>query len=220
MPLRSLSKKLWSGLQHEYRWGKLDRSDLKPSPSAQFEAWFRIALKAKKSAPPQAAVLATASQSGRPAARMVLIKGLDSRGFLFFTGASSPKARDLRENPRAELVFYWPAQERQVRVWGRSSRLSRKESEDYFQSRPREAQIAAWASRQSRPVAGRAELERRVREFRRKFGSKSIPLPPDWGGYVLRPQTWEFWQGRENRLNDRFLYRRVKKSWRIVRLEP
>src|SRR6185369_15351624 len=151
-----------------------------------------------------AATLATANQDGRPAARVVLLKDFDERGFVFFTSYDSRKGHDLAENPRAALVFYWPDQERQVCIEGAVTKIPREESEAYFKTRPRGSRIGAWASRQSEVVTDRSVLDERHREFQAKYGDGEIPMPPNWGGYVLSPVRVEFWQGRPGRLHDRF----------------
>ena len=165
--------------------------------------------------------LATADKEGRPSARVVLLKAVDERGFIFFTNYSSRKGSELTENPQAALVFYWGSLERQVCVAGRVARVSREESEAYFSSRPRGSQLAAWASDQSRPVADRSVLERHWQEQAARFDGKSIPVPEFWGGFVLDPERMEFWQGRPNRLHDRFRYsRQSDRTWRLERLSP
>lgn len=187
---------------------------------AQFESWFHQALSAGiKEA--NAMALATASIQAIPAVRMVLLKGFDSSGFVFFTNYESAKARHFESNPVAEAAFYWRELERQVRVHGSITRVSREESEEYFLSRPREAQIGAWASPQSRTLPGRAELEARFAAVALKHSNGIVPLPEHWGGYRLCPQTIEFWQGRPNRLHDRLLYTGLGHGlWRLERLAP
>jgi pyridoxamine 5'-phosphate oxidase len=166
-------------------------------------------------------VLATADYQGRPSARTVLLKGIDARGFTFFTNYDSRKGRELAENPRAALVFFWPGLERQVLVSGEVTRLTAEESERYFRSRPLGSRIAAWASNQSAPVPDRATLEERWRETAARFPGDDVPLPPNWGGFLLAPSRIEFWQGRANRLHDRFSYtREAGGEWRIERLAP
>ncbi len=165
--------------------------------------------------------LATADKEGRPSARVVLLKGLDQRGFIFFTNYDSRKGRELAENPRAALVFYWAGLERQVTVAGDVTILPAKESEEYFQSRPRGSRLAAWASRQSEVIRDRAELEDKWRQLEQQFPGEKIPKPPFWGGYILAPLRFEFWQGRPSRLHDRFRYtRQPDNSWLIERLSP
>ncbi|MGB2952881.1 MAG: pyridoxamine 5'-phosphate oxidase [Gaiellaceae bacterium] len=195
----------------------LDETDLDREPMRQFEAWFREAAGLPL---PEATALATATRDGRPSARMVLLKGADERGFTFFTGYESRKASELAENPHAALLFYWYALGRQVRVEGTVEPVEPEESEAYFRTRPRLAQLAAWASAQSRPLAGREELETRFAQLESEFEGREIPLPPHWGGYRLAPEAFEFWQHRENRLHDRFRYTRAREGWTIERLGP
>ena len=206
-------------LRKSYVLGGLRRADLHADPLAQFNQWMRQALEANLTEP-TAMTLATADKSGRPSARIVLLKGVDERGFLFFTNYESRKGRELAENPRSALVLYWAELERQVRVTGTVARVPRPESENYFQSRPRGHQLGAWVSNQSGVVANRALLEERLRELERQFPGE-IPLPPYWGGYRLVPDEIEFWQGRPNRLHDRFRYSKATAgSWLIERLAP
>lgn len=164
--------------------------------------------------------LATATPDGVPAARMMLLKGVDRRGFVFFTNYESRKGRELLANPRAALVFHWAALQRQVRVEGSVERLTVAESEAYFRTRPRGSRIGAWASRQSADLSSRADLDRRVAEYEAKFAGQEVPLPPFWGGVRLRPAAIEFWQGRINRLHDRVRYTRTDGGWAVARLYP
>lgn len=169
----------------------------------------------------EAMALATASADGAPSVRMVLLKGVDERGFQFFTNYGSRKAVELDANPRASLCAHWTTMERQVRVEGTVERLSREESEDYFRSRPRGSRIGAWASEQSRPLDDRETLEDRVARYEAEFEGGDVPLPPHWGGYLLVPRRIEFWQGRPDRLHDRWVYERdVAGGWSITRLYP
>lgn len=190
-------------------------------PIARFRRWWDRARAVAAS--PDAAdsmALATAGADGRPSARMVILRRLDDRGFVFFTNYESPKAREMAENPRAALVLYWEPLHRQVRVEGAVERLSREESEAYFRLRPTGHRLAAWASPQSRALPSRGDLERRFEEARRRFPGDDVPLPPFWGGFRLVPEVLEFWQGRENRLHDRVRYTRRGDGWRIERLAP
>ena len=164
--------------------------------------------------------LATATRAGRPSARVVLLKGFDERGFVFYTNYEGRKGRELEENPRCALVFYWGELERQVRVGGRTSRVSAEESDAYYQSRPRGSRLGAWASAQSRPVAEREALEGRLRELEREYEGREVSRTDFWGGDRVEPEEIEFWQGRENRLRDRLVYRRSDKGWEIERLQP
>ena len=188
-------------------------------PVEQFRAWMSAALAAELILP-NAMVLATADARGRPSARMVLLKGVDDEGFTFFTNYASRKGRELEENPHAALVFHWAELERQVRITGRVARISPRESDAYWRSRPRTSQLGAWASRQSEVIAGRAALDRSLSQAAERFRDAEVPRPPTWGGYVLDPEEIEFWQGRLNRLHDRLLYRRHSGAWTLVRLAP
>ena len=188
-------------------------------PLQRFEAWFREAQRAGVEVP-EAMTLATATADGAPSARMVLLKGADADGFVFYTGYGSRKAEELAKNPRAALVFYWRPLGRQVRVEGTAERVREEESAAYFATRPRGSQLAAWASQQSRPLASRAELDRRVAELEREYEGREIPLPPHWGGYRLRPEALEFWQHRDNRLHDRIRYTRAREGWSVELLSP
>jgi pyridoxamine 5'-phosphate oxidase len=165
--------------------------------------------------------LATATPDGRPSARIVLLKGVDAEGFIFFTSYDSQKGRELEANPLAALVFFWPELERQVRVTGVARRIGREESESYFQSRPRGSRIGAWASTQSQVIPDRASLETRIAEMETAFPGAEIPLPPFWGGYRIEPESIEFWQGRRSRLHDRLRYTLGPDGgWAIERLAP
>jgi pyridoxamine 5'-phosphate oxidase len=188
-------------------------------PLEQFRRWFAEAEAADVRAP-QAMALATAGPEGVPSVRMVLLKGADVNGFVFFTGYGSRKGRELDANPRAALLFYWDPLGRQVRVEGTVERISADDSDAYFATRPRGAQLAAAASRQGRVLATRAELDAAVVELERAHADGEIPRPEHWGGYRLRPETYEFWQHRENRLHDRLRYRRQPDGWLLERLAP
>lgn len=206
-------------LRKEYTRAGLRESDLADDPIEQFRGWFAEALAAGMYEP-NAMVLATATPDGRPSARVVLLKGFDARGFIFYTSYEGRKARELEANPRAALLFYWPELERQVRIEGAVSRLPETESDAYFAGRPRGSQIGAWASEQSRPVEARETLEERVRELEARYQGRDVPRPPFWGGYRVEHEAVEFWQGRENRLHDRLVYRKSEGGWRIERLQP
>lgn len=206
-------------LRREYAHARLDESEVDPDPLAQFRRWFDDARRAKL-LEPNAMTLATATPDGSPSARVVLLKGADELGFAFYTDYRSQKGRELEHNPRAALVFYWGELERQVRITGTVSRVAREESDAYFRTRPRGSRLGAWASEQSAVLPGRAALEARIRELAARHPDDDVPLPPHWGGYRVRPETIEFWQGRENRLHDRVRYVRDGGGWRIQRLSP
>ena len=197
----------------------LRRRDLDADPLRQFEQWYEEAGRVVEF--PETVALATATEEGSPSVRMVLAKGFDERGFKFHTGHGSRKAREVAATGRGALLFYWHPVGRQVRIEGRVERVSDEESEEYFRTRPRGGQIAAWASAQSEVIGSRGELEARVAEVEREFEGRDVPLPPHWGGYRLRPEAWEFWQHRESRLHDRFRYERDDAGrWAIARLSP
>lgn len=197
----------------------LNESGVEHDPIAQFAQWYDEA-RAVERPLPHAVALATATTSGRPSLRMVLLKDFDAHGFVFFTNYRSRKGKELARNARASLLFYWGHLERQVRIDGRITRVPRRESVEYFATRPRGSQLAAWASPQSEVLPGRAELERRFASAAEKYPGQ-VPRPAHWGGYRLAPETMEFWQGREDRLHDRLCYRRARDGrWRIERLAP
>ena len=208
-----------AALRREYAGAPLSDSELGDDPLAQFARWFDQARRVLGDEP-NAMTLATAAADGTPSARIVLLKVLDATGFVFFTDHRSRKAAELEANPRAGLVFHWPEVERQVRVVGRVERVSREETERYFATRPEESRLGAWASHQSAPLADRSVLEGRLAEARARFADGEIPAPAHWGGYRIVPDEIEFWQGRPNRLHDRFRYRRAAGRWVRERLSP
>ncbi len=196
----------------------LRREDLGPDPIGQFRAWFAVA---EREVPlHEAMTLATADASGDPDARMVLLKGVDQRGFRFFTNSDSTKGRQLEQRPRAALILYWRELDRQVRVRGTVEPLGAEESDAYFATRPPESQLGAWASPQSEPIADRSALDERLERARERFGSDPIERPDYWGGYLVVPDEIELWQGQVGRLHDRFRYSRTAEGWRLERLAP
>ena len=209
-----------SDLRKDYTLAGLTEADLDPDPIAQFRTWFDD-VRMARGAEPKALSVATVNGEGRPSVRTVLLKGLDERGFVFFTNSESAKGRALAENPLAELLFYWAEQERQVRIAGRVEQTSREETEVYFRSRPIGNQIGALVSPQSQVIPGRDILEQRFVELEQQFEAGDVPLPDHWGGYRVVPEAIEFWQGRTSRLHDRLRYRRIENgAWVVERLAP
>jgi pyridoxamine 5'-phosphate oxidase len=198
----------------------LNESDLDSDPFAQFARWFDEAKAAVKELP-ECMMLATSSHEGEVSIRAVLLKSFDERGFVFFTNYNSRKSAQMHENPRAALAFWWPPLERQVRIEGAVVRTTEEESDAYFATRPRGSQLGAWASEQSKVIAGRGDLDQRFQELSECYPEGTIPRPPHWGGYRVIPILFEFWQGRPDRLHDRFCYRlREANDWIIERLSP
>ncbi len=207
-------------IRREYARAGLTEEDLAADPVDQLRLWLDQA-RAVEPLDFTAMTLATADREGRPSARVVLLKGLDERGLVFFTNYESRKGAELLANPHAALVFYWPALDRQVRVEGTVEKTSREESQAYFETRPRGSRLGALASPQSRPVADRQEIERLLEDTAARFADGDVPLPDTWGGFRVRHETIEFWQGRPNRLHDRLRYTRLPEGgWRVERLAP
>jgi pyridoxamine 5'-phosphate oxidase len=205
-------------LRREYSFAGLRRADLHPDPLQQFKNWFQAAISAELPEP-NAMTLATVDSNGQPSSRVVLLKDVTPRGFTFYTNHQSRKGRELAANPRASVTFFWPGLERQVSVRGKCEKVSRQEAEAYFKSRPIGNRRGAWASDQSSPIPNREYLEQKLKEVTARFGDNP-PLPEYWGGYLLVPETVDFWQGRPSRLHDRFLYTRLADGWKLERLSP
>lgn len=208
-----------NNIRREYKLNKLSEETVHKSPFIQFENWFNQVMKMGL-IEPNAMILATVDKKAKPSVRVVLIKGIGNRGITFFTNYKSRKGQELSQNSSAALLFYWAELERQVRIEGKIRKIPKAESQRYFDTRPVESRIAAWASEQSKKIPDREYLEKRIKEFEKKFTGKKIPVPPNWGGFRLVPDYFEFWQGRENRLHDRICYKKVNKNWRIFRLAP
>ncbi len=206
--------------RREYLQGGLERKDLDPNPQQQFNLWFEQAQKTDMP-DPTAMILSTVAANGQPSQRTVLLKYYDEQGYIFFTNFESRKAREIAANKRVSLLFVWCAMERQIQINGTAEKISATESAKYFMTRPKESQIAAWVSSQSHKLSSRQILLQKFNEMKNKFGEGKIPLPSFWGGYRVRPEEVEFWQGRKSRLHDRFLYTKDNDtSWNIERLAP
>ena len=208
-----------ASLRREYANGGLDLPDLEPDPATMFRRWLAESVAAGLHEP-NAMVVSTVSRDGRPSSRMVLLKGHSDEGFVFFTNQESRKGTELAADPRCALLFPWHPLERQVRVEGEAHDLGREAVEAYFRARPRGSQLGAWASDQSRPVASRAELAASYARVEEQYGDAEVPVPPQWGGYLVVPDEVEFWQGRPGRMHDRLVYRRAGAGWTVQRLAP
>jgi pyridoxamine 5'-phosphate oxidase len=208
-----------SDIRKDYTLQSLDTSDVTAQPFDQFNIWLNAAIKAQLPEP-TAMTLATVSPEGKPSARIVLLKDLNETSFTFFTNYQSHKGIDLIQNPFAALTFFWAELERQVRIEGKIEKVSREVSENYFHSRPRGSQIGAWVSPQSKVIESRAFLEEETERLTKLYENQEIPLPEHWGGYVLKPELVEFWQGRPSRLHDRIQYTKLESGWKIERLAP
>jgi pyridoxamine 5'-phosphate oxidase len=207
-------------LRKDYTLEGLSVSDINPNPFIQFKQWFDQAITAQLPEP-NAMTVATVTPDGKPRARMVLLKGFDERGFVFYTNYNSHKGQELAQNPQASLVFWWAELERQVRICGRTEKASESESDEYFYSRPLNSRLGAWASNQSEVIESREVLEQQMQELQIQYQNQDVKRPPHWGGLRVIPTEIEFWQGRSNRLHDRLLYTRLNNgSWEIVRLSP
>lgn len=212
-------RKSVKNLRREYKLNKLTEETVHKNPFNQFEKWFEEVLKVGL-IEPNAMILATADQKAKPSVRVVLMKGLSKKGFTFFSNYNSRKGKNLSKNSSASLLFFWAELERQVRVEGKIKKISKAESKKYFDTRPLQSRLAAWASEQSLIIPDRDYLDKRFQKFKDEFNREKIPMPKNWGGYILVPEYFEFWQGRENRLHDRICFKKQKGGWKVFRLGP
>ena len=214
-----IDKKIIQELRKNYKLKSLDQKDVLENPYEQFSIWFEEAMSSQLPEP-NAMILATAAKDGKPSVRALLLKGFDEKGFIFYTNYESRKGKELAENNFASILFFWPELERQIRLEGTVNKISQQESVIYFDTRPYKSRIGAWASNQSEVIENRFFIVKKFLKYFIKFHSKDIPLPPYWGGYILKPEVFEFWQGRANRLHDRVRYSNVDGKWNVVRLSP
>ena len=214
-----MDNKHLADIRRDYSHSELSEDSVSVDPFAQFDRWVNDALKAEL-IEPTAMTLSTVGADNRPSSRVVLLKAFGANGFVFFTNYESQKGRELAANPNAAIHFFWPELERQINIRGTVKRTSREQSEEYFRSRPFESRIGASASKQSRTIESRDDLEKRVEELREKYSDGNVPLPPFWGGFRLKPDRFEFWQGRRSRLHDRICYDLIGGEWTISRLSP
>ena len=212
------STQWFDSLRVSYEQGELNESEVNHNPLDQFNKWLQEAIKSQVPEP-NAMVLSTVNTDGQPSARNVLLKSADDNGFIFFTNKNSDKASDLKLNPHCTLLFSWLSQHRQVIVKGKAEEISKEESNTYFQTRPYGSRISAWVSNQSQPIKNREELEKRVNEFMDKY-PENVPMPDHWGGYLVKPESIEFWQGRPSRLHDRIRFTKKSNAWTIERIAP
>jgi pyridoxamine 5'-phosphate oxidase len=213
-----INNKKLERLRGNYSKKKLDEEAVKNDPFEQFSLWLEEAINSGITEP-NAMILSTSGKTNKPNARVVLLKEISNEGFVFFTNYGSDKSKELKDNPSASVLFFWRELGRQIRIAGKVKKISKKQSEDYFKTRPYESKIAAWISKQSSVIPDRDFLVKRFNEYKEKF-KNDVPLPPEWGGYALHPQYFEFWQGRLNRLHDRIVYKKQKNEWKILRLAP
>jgi len=206
-------------LRHDFSKQTLDEKDVNPNPFLQFEKWFKEAVDAHVNEP-NAMTVATATKQGKPSARILLLRNFNENGFVFYTNYNSSKGGNISENPQAALLFFWPELERQVRIEGVLEKQSAEDSDVYFQTRPRTSKLGAWTSPQSKVVANRNELDEAYQKMESKFPDENVPRPEHWGGYILKPISIEFWQGRPSRMHDRILYSKIADNWKIERLAP
>lgn len=206
-------------LRKEYSLKTLSEESVDENPFKQFEEWMKEAIKINY-IDANSMMLSTVSSDGKPSSRIVLLKGFDMNGFTFYTNYKSSKGNDMEQNPWVSLSFFWISLERQIHIKGKVSKISSQESDEYFATRPRESQLAAWTSSQSNVIANRSILDNKYKELEKLYADKLVPRPPHWGGYLVEPFSIEFWQGRESRLHDRILFNKTKKDWLISRVAP